>query len=264
MIQAAHVGVGIAGLEGLQAACASDYAIARFRFLSRLLFVHGAWSFHRMVRLILYSFHKNICLYIIELWFAISSAWSGQVIFERWCIGFYNVLFTAAPPLAIGLFDRTASAETMIKYPSLYKLSQNRDAFSVKLFWLYVSNAIYHSILLFWLSKLQFMTGVVWPNGRDGSLFLMGNAVYTYVVVAVCLKAGLELDAWTWLCHLAIWGSIGAWIFFLVIYSNIYPLLPLGPEMAGMDRMLFSSPSFWFGMLVIPAATLFFDFVYKV
>lgn len=29
MIQAAHVGVGISGMEGLQAACASDYAIAQ-------------------------------------------------------------------------------------------------------------------------------------------------------------------------------------------------------------------------------------------
>lgn len=67
MIQAAHVGVGISGCEGLQAACASDYAIAQFRFLTKLLFVHGAWSYHRLVKLILYSFHKNICLYIIEV-----------------------------------------------------------------------------------------------------------------------------------------------------------------------------------------------------
>ena len=29
MIQKAHVGVGISGVEGLQAACASDYAIAQ-------------------------------------------------------------------------------------------------------------------------------------------------------------------------------------------------------------------------------------------
>lgn len=29
MIQKAHVGVGISGVEGLQAACASDYAIGQ-------------------------------------------------------------------------------------------------------------------------------------------------------------------------------------------------------------------------------------------
>jgi hypothetical protein len=41
MILASHVGVGIVGAEGVQAANASDYAIGRFKFLQRLLLVHG-------------------------------------------------------------------------------------------------------------------------------------------------------------------------------------------------------------------------------
>ncbi len=41
MILASHVGVGIVGAEGVQAANASDYAIGRFKFLKRLLLVHG-------------------------------------------------------------------------------------------------------------------------------------------------------------------------------------------------------------------------------
>ncbi|GBP17610.1 Phospholipid-transporting ATPase ID [Eumeta japonica] len=45
MIQKANVGVGISGVEGLQAACASDYSIGQFRFLKRLLLVHGAWNY---------------------------------------------------------------------------------------------------------------------------------------------------------------------------------------------------------------------------
>lgn len=35
MIQAAHVGVGISGQEGLQAASASDYAIAQVSFVRK-------------------------------------------------------------------------------------------------------------------------------------------------------------------------------------------------------------------------------------
>ena len=87
MIQKAHIGVGISGNEGLQAANSSDFAIAQFRFLQRLLFVHGAWFYVRNSKVIVYSFYKNICLYIIELWFAIYSYWTGQVLFERWSIG---------------------------------------------------------------------------------------------------------------------------------------------------------------------------------
>jgi phospholipid-transporting ATPase len=53
MIQAAHVGVGISGLEGLQAARSSDVAISQFRYLKKLLLVHGAWSYRRLSKLIL-------------------------------------------------------------------------------------------------------------------------------------------------------------------------------------------------------------------
>lgn len=48
MIQEAHVGVGIAGEEGRQAVMSSDYAIGQFRFLTRLLLVHGRWSYRRL------------------------------------------------------------------------------------------------------------------------------------------------------------------------------------------------------------------------
>lgn len=48
MIQAAHIGVGISGMEGMQAVMASDFAIAQFRFLTDLLLVHGRWSYIRI------------------------------------------------------------------------------------------------------------------------------------------------------------------------------------------------------------------------
>ena len=60
MIQKADIGVGIAGREGMQAVMASDFAMARFHFLVRLLLVHGHWCYARLARLVLYFFYKNI------------------------------------------------------------------------------------------------------------------------------------------------------------------------------------------------------------
>lgn len=63
MIQEAHVGVGIAGEEGRQAAMSSDYAIGQFRFLTRLVLVHGRWSYRRLAECIANFFYKvNIVL----------------------------------------------------------------------------------------------------------------------------------------------------------------------------------------------------------
>ena len=68
MIQAAHVGVGISGVEGLQAARSADVSIGQFRYLRKLLLVHGAWSYQRISKVILYSFYKNIALYMTQFW----------------------------------------------------------------------------------------------------------------------------------------------------------------------------------------------------
>ncbi|XP_047989999.1 probable phospholipid-transporting ATPase IA isoform X2 [Leguminivora glycinivorella] len=256
MIQRASVGVGISGVEGLQAVCASDYSIAQFRFLLRLLLVHGAWNYSRISKLILYSFYKNICLYVIELWFAMYSAWSGQILFERWSIGFYNVIFTAWPPFAIGLFDKLCSSEIMIRHPVLYLPSQQGLLFNVRVFWVWMINSLLHSVLLFWLPVLMAEQHVLWPHGKDGGYLVLGNIVYTYVVLTVCLKAGLSTHSWTWVTHVAIWGSLAMWFLFILIYSNIYPVVLIGGVMRGMDRMVFTSAVFWLGLVLIPVATL--------
>jgi phospholipid-transporting ATPase len=68
MIQAAHVGVGISGVEGLQAAQSADFAISQFRYLRKLLLVHGAWAYQRLSKMIFFYFYKNVAMYLIQFW----------------------------------------------------------------------------------------------------------------------------------------------------------------------------------------------------
>ncbi|XP_022807594.1 phospholipid-transporting ATPase IA-like [Stylophora pistillata] len=264
MIQAAHVGVGISGVEGLQAASASDYAIAQFRYLNKLLFVHGAWSYQRLAKLILYSFYKNVCLYVIELWFALDNGFSGQILFDKWCIGIYNVVFTSVPPLAIGLFDRTVTSESMLKYPKLYKESQNAEIYNTKVFWMWIAASVYHSLLLFYLPCFMLRHEAPFSDGVIVGEWFLGNVVYTLVVITVCIKAGMELDTWNWLCHVAIWGSIASWFIFLLIYCIPDIALYIAPHMIGQDRMLYSCIVFWISLFIIPMITLLLDFLYKI
>ncbi|XP_024919270.1 probable phospholipid-transporting ATPase IA isoform X5 [Cynoglossus semilaevis] len=264
MIQTAHVGVGISGNEGLQAANSSDYSIAQFKYLKNLLLVHGAWNYNRVAKCILYCFYKNIVLYIIEIWFAFVNGFSGQILFERWCIGLYNVLFTALPPLTLGIFERSCRKENMLKYPELYKTSQNAMGFNTKVFWAHCLNGLFHSVILFWFPLQAFRHDTVFGNGRTPDYLLLGNMVYTFVVITVCLKAGLETSSWTMFSHIAIWGSIGLWVVFFIIYSSLWPLIPLAPDMSGEASMMFSSGIFWTGLVFIPITSLVFDVAYKV
>ena len=65
MIQEANIGCGLFGLEGSQAAMSADYAFGQFRFLTKLLIVHGRWSYRRIA-----DMHSNFFYKVRALCFA--------------------------------------------------------------------------------------------------------------------------------------------------------------------------------------------------
>uniref|UniRef100_A0A4W3HUP6 Phospholipid-transporting ATPase n=1 Tax=Callorhinchus milii TaxID=7868 RepID=A0A4W3HUP6_CALMI len=233
MIQAAHVGVGISGNEGMQATNSSDYSIAQFSYLENLLLVHGAWSYNRVTKCILYCFYKNVVLYIIELWFAFVNGFSGQILFERWCIGLYNVIFTALPPLALGIFERMCTKESMLRFPQLYKITQNADGFNTKVFWGHCMNALFHSVILFWF-PLQAL--------EQGNCSIIDNVTAEHMLVfIICLfRKGVTFHCPTGFSHLAVWGSIALWLVFFGVYSVFWPTFPIAPDMLGQVTLLFT------------------------
>uniref|UniRef100_A0A8I3W866 Phospholipid-transporting ATPase n=1 Tax=Callithrix jacchus TaxID=9483 RepID=A0A8I3W866_CALJA len=238
MIQTAHVGVGISGNEGMQATNNSDYAIAQFSYLEKLLLVHGAWSYNRVTKCILYCFYKNVVLYIIEI-------------------------FTALPPFTLGIFERSCTQESMLRFPQLYKITQNGEGFNTKVFWGHCINALVHSLILFWFPMKALEHDTVLASGHATDYLFVGNIVYTYVVVTVCLKAGLETTAWTKFSHLAVWGSMLTWLVFFGIYSTIWPTIPIAPDMRGQATMVLSSAHFWLGLFLVPTACLIEDVAWR-
>ena len=75
----AHIGIGISGQEGRQAVLASDYSIGQFRYLERLLLVHGRWSYMRIAKFLRYFFYKNFAFTFCQFWFAFYCGFSAQV-----------------------------------------------------------------------------------------------------------------------------------------------------------------------------------------
>ncbi|KAB1267821.1 Phospholipid-transporting ATPase IB [Camelus dromedarius] len=263
MIQTAHIGVGISGNEGMLATNNSDYAIAQFSYLEKLLLVHGAWNYFRVTKCILYCFYKNVVLYIIELWFAFMNGFSGQIIFDRWCISLYNLVFTSLPPFTLGICEQCCSQESLLRHPQLYTISQTGDTFNIKVLWIQCVNALVHSFILFWLPTKMLEHDMVLQGGHTTDYLFLGNFIYTYVVVTVCLKAGLETLSWNKFSHLGIWGSIAMWLVFFAVYSFLWPTIPISPEMTGQVNMVLVCPYFWLGFFIVPFVCLIQNVMWK-
>ncbi|KAH9942242.1 phospholipid-translocating P-type ATPase [Epithele typhae] len=263
MIQAAHVGVGISGVEGLQAARAADVAISQFRFLKKLLLVHGSWSYTRLSKLLLYSFYKNIVLYMTQFWFSFFNNFSGQIAYESWTLSLYNVVFTVLPPLVIGVFDQFVSARILDRYPQLYMLGQRNAFFTRTQFWLWVGNALFHSVITFGFSIILFWGDLKQATGYDSGHWFWGTMLYLAVLLTVLGKAALISDLWTKYTVAAIPGSFIFTMAFLPLYALVAPAIGFSTEYANIVPRLWSDFVFYFVLLLVPILCLTRDFVWK-
>lgn len=263
MIQAAHIGVGISGVEGLQAARSADVAIAQFRYLRKLLLVHGAWSYHRISKTILFSFYKNITLYMTQFWFTFRNVFSGQVIYESWTLSFYNVFYTILPPLAMGILDQFISARLLDRYPQLYYMGQSNQFFRMKTFFSWIGNAVYHSIILYVGGELFWHGDLIQGDGEVAGHWVWGTSLYAATLATVLGKAGLVTNNWTKYHVIAIPGSMAIWYIFVAVYGIVAPMLNFSTEYHGLVPRMFTSPVFWLQTLVLFVAALLRDFCYK-
>ncbi|XP_075708420.1 phospholipid-transporting ATPase IK [Rhinoderma darwinii] len=201
MIKTADIGVGISGLEGTQAVQASDYALAQFSYLQRLLLIHGRWSYLRIAKFLRYFFYKTSASVLCHVWFACFNGFTALTVFDSWFIALYSVLFTAFPALTMGLLEQDTSAKMSLQLPELYKVGQMGSLFTYKIFaWSFVKGII-TSLASFFVAygACQDTTG---PGSTcDYQSFAVITA--TSVILAVTVEITFEISYWTLVSVLA-------------------------------------------------------------
>ena len=215
MIQEAHVGIGITGKEGLQAARASDYSIAQFRFLLKLLLVHGRWFYIRISKYILATFYKEMLFYLTQAMYQGYCGYTGTSLHEQWSLSMFNTLFTSLPVLVLGIFDKDLSAITLLAIPELYAKGQKNGAFSFKLYFGWMFIALSQAAMCFFIPMYLF----AWKDTSSVGIFALGNLVYTACILVICLKLQyIEMRNWTVITYVTSFITIFGW-YILSIYS---------------------------------------------
>mmetsp|Transcript_12445 Transcript_12445/g.31842 ORF Transcript_12445/g.31842 Transcript_12445/m.31842 type:complete len:593 (+) Transcript_12445:2-1780(+) len=254
MIQMADIGVGISGREGRQAVMASDFAIAQFRFLHRLLFVHGTWNYERVALLLQYFFFKNVMFNVVAYMYGIVSWWSGTIFMDQLLFLLYNFFFTSLPQIYAAVYDRAASEETLMAAPELYSRGRLDQGYSDKWFFLAVFEGIVCGVIVF-----------VIPYGAvvdsDASMLMLGQACLTLLVFVgntYTLLNSWVLDRFQWLCQFL---SLLAYLIFNLLYFSVpwveflEDWLGLNPSPLGIFTHTWGRGWFWGAVFVCFAIT---------
>ncbi|KAF8399256.1 hypothetical protein HHK36_015121 [Tetracentron sinense] len=271
MLQEADIGVGISGVEGMQAVMSSDIAIAQFRFLERLLLVHGHWCYRRISSMVMtyivlsaicYFFYKNITFGFTLFLFEAYASFSGQPAYNDWYMSLYNVFFTSLPVLALGVFDQDVSARFCLKFPLLYQEGVQNVLFSWLRILSWMLNGVCSAIIIFFLCTNAMEHQAFRKGGEVVGLEILGTTMYTCVVWVVNCQMALSVSYFTLIQHLFIWGGIAFWYLFLLAYGAISPTISTTAYKVFIEACA-PATSYWLVTLFVVISTLIPYFVYS-
>ncbi|CAD8171215.1 unnamed protein product [Paramecium octaurelia] len=220
MITSANVGVGIFGIEGQQAARASDYAIGEFQQLRQLLLVHGRESYRKNSELVLYNFYKNVILVFPQFWFSIYNNFSGQRIYDNLIYQAYNIFYTSVPILIFAIFDAEYSEQMLYsnKY-STYSIGLTNSCFNTSLFILMLVNSIYSSTIIAFFSIYIFDQSTH-QAGRQLSIWYTGTVTFWLAILISNLRIVIISNTWSPAHIFFLFGMIAMFFFTLLIFDD--------------------------------------------
>ncbi|KAI9364414.1 hypothetical protein DFJ73DRAFT_809180 [Zopfochytrium polystomum] len=218
MIQEADIGIGISGKEGLQAVMASDYAISQFRFLSKLLLVHGRWGSIRAAGMVLNYFYKNAVWLFVIFWYQFDCSFSSDLITDFSYGLFFNTLFTLLPTIIIGIFDQDVNQDVALQVPQLYFQGVAQNVFTPEGFWIQMAEAVWHSLVAYHTAKIALGETITSPQGRSDDKDATGTLLAISVIVTVNLYNGINTSFWCWITFMGILLSLIIWFAYLIVF----------------------------------------------
>ncbi|XP_053340907.1 phospholipid-transporting ATPase VB [Clarias gariepinus] len=214
MIQAADVGVGISGQEGMQAVMASDFAISRFKHLKKLLLVHGHSCYTRLTNMIIYFFYKNVAYVNLLFWYQFFCGFSGTAMIDYWFMIFFNLLFTSSPPIMFGIMDSEVSSHMLLHLPELYKRGQHSEGYCRRTFWIAILDAFYQSLVCFFIPYWTY-------KGSDIGVFALGTPMNTVSLFTILLHLAIEIKSWTVVHWVIMVGSVLTFFIVTLAFSAL-------------------------------------------
>ena len=197
MIQAANVGVGIVGKEGMQASLAADFSITQFSHISRLFIWHGRNSYKRTAKLSQFVIHRGVIIAVMQAVFSAIFYFAPIPIYQGMLVVGYATFFTNFPVFSLVL-DRDVSEEVAMLYPELYKEIVKGRSLNYKTFFTWILISIYQGGVIMILCILLF----------NDEFIRVVTITFTALILNELLMVAAEINTWHYLMILAEFLSI--------------------------------------------------------
>uniref|UniRef100_A0AAR2KXM7 Phospholipid-transporting ATPase n=1 Tax=Pygocentrus nattereri TaxID=42514 RepID=A0AAR2KXM7_PYGNA len=264
MILEAHVGIGIMGKEGRQAARNSDYAIPKFKHLKKMLLVHGHYYYIRISELVQYFFYKNVCFIFPQFLYQFFCGFSQQPLYDTAYLTLYNISFTSLPILLYSLIEQHINMDILKRDPSLYRDIAKNSLLQWPIFVYWTFLGVFDAVVFFFGAFFLFDNTTFTSNGQMFGNWTFGTLVFTVLVFTVTLKLALDTHYWTWINHFVIWGSLLFYVIFSLLWGGIiWPFLNYQRMYYVFMQMLASGPA-WLSIILLIMVSLLPDVVKKV
>lgn len=262
MIQEAHVGIGITGKEGLQAARISDYSIAQFRFLLKLLLVHGRWNYMRACKYTLGTFWKEMLFYLTQALYQRWNGYTGTSLYEPWSLSMFNTLFTSLAVIFLGIFTKDLAASTLLAVPELYTKGQRHGGFNIRLYLGWTFMATCEAVIVFF--TMWSLYGLARVNISGNDTFSLGLLTFSACIIIINVKLqALEVHNKNYMSLIVIIISVGGWFVWDMILDREYTMASgKGVYYVPTNFLQHSGHNllFWLVLLLSVMAVILFEF----
>ncbi|KIK63428.1 hypothetical protein GYMLUDRAFT_41114 [Collybiopsis luxurians FD-317 M1] len=260
MIQEANIGCGLFGLEGSQAAMSADYAFGQFRFLTKLLLVHGRWSYQRVADMHSNFFYKNVIWTFAMFWFLPFNNFDATYLYQYTFILLYNLVFTSLPVIVMGAFDQDINAKAALAFPQLYVRGIRGLEYTRTKFWLYMGDGLYQSAVVFFIPYLVWTLGIAvsWNGKTIESLADFGTTASVAAILAANSYVGINTNYWTVITWIVVFGSTIVMMLWITIYSFFF-----SADFIDEVIILFGELTFWTTVVFTATVALAPRFIVK-
>ncbi|ODV89990.1 hypothetical protein CANCADRAFT_26222 [Tortispora caseinolytica NRRL Y-17796] len=262
MIQTADVGIGIAGVEGRQAVMSADYAIGQFRFLQRLVLVHGRWCYHRIAEMLPNFFYKNLFFTITSFWYQIFNQFDGSYLYDYTYLTLVNLAFTSLPVIILGILDQDVPDAVALAEPRLYRRGILGLDWTPLRFWIYMIDGLYQSAVCFFFmyGLFQGSLGIVTQSGYAiDTAYFLGVYVATGAIIACDVYVLLNQYRWDGITL----GLQAFSILILFFWTGVYSTSTYSAMFYGAAPRVYGALSFWALIFIAIAACLCPSFFFK-